>query len=970
MEKELRRLSIVASVAALICACADTDSLREVFNDPPASARPRVWWHWEDGNVTREGLLKDLEWMDRIGIAGFHHFDAALAGSPVVDNRLIYMDEGWKDAFRFAISVADSLGMEVGIASSPGWSCTGGPWVREDDAMKKLVWSSLDLNPGERAGALPQPASNLGYYRDIAVLAFPLYDTDSSVRSVKVSGRPSRSQWADSPVSYGMSLEALTADGSFEEVAKIPDTSAESITVNIPATRSSRFRLMKNGVQSTCGLELYNKSRIEHAEEKAGFSTPFDLYAYKTEVTDGERFADISECADLTGLLSESGSLDWAAPGLGKWRVIRMGYTLTGKKNYPAPPEATGLEVDKLDSMAWKGYFDNYLSLYEDCLGDLFGGRGVRYLLMDSYEAKWQTWTCSMEDLFMKKRGYSLRPWLPVLTGEILVGPEESERFLFDWRQTIADLYAENYSRLAGILEDHGMAGSYIESQENGRVFVADGMDIKKNATVPMSACWVPVPVETQHSTITMAMADMKESSSVSHLYGKKHTAAESFTADGQEIPAYSFSPAKLKYVADTELSCGVNQFYIHESSHQPLDTLRPGLGLLIYGQWFNRHETWAEQAVAWIDYLARSSAMLMQGRDVSDVLVYYGEDTNITARYGLEPFRIKDGYNFDYINPSGLSDLEVRGGRLCAPSGSEYSVLCLDNAGLPESEEVCAQIERLRGEGARICLAEELDDVLSEIAPDLESDHKLRFLHRQLRHHDVYWINKPDTTSCKVNLSFRSRYRYAEVWDPVSGEMKGVPASRTGRRTALSLDMKPEDAVFVVLSGKKTKIQRPVAVSEVQDISENWTVSFSDNCVLEMKQLESYTESSNPEVKYFSGTAEYSRSFIIDKVCNRTILDLGEVRDIAQVIVNGHDCGILWKTPFSTDISDSVKEGENSVTVRITNPWANRLIGDELLPPAQRTTYTSSRFFTPESELLPSGMLGPVTVSGYEPVR
>src|SRR3546814_7575902 len=116
-------------------------SLEDGFRDPPNAARPRVWWHWMNGNITEEGIRRDLEWMKRVGIGGLQNFDAHLLTPQVVDKRLIYMDADWQKAFRYAARLADKLGLEFAIASSPGWSETGGPWVRPEQAIKKFVWS-------------------------------------------------------------------------------------------------------------------------------------------------------------------------------------------------------------------------------------------------------------------------------------------------------------------------------------------------------------------------------------------------------------------------------------------------------------------------------------------------------------------------------------------------------------------------------------------------------------------------------------------------------------------------------------------------------------------------------------------------------------------------------------------------------------------------------------------------------------
>ena len=122
------------------------DNLYESFKNPPSSARPRVWWHWLNGNITQEGIYKDLMWMKRAGIVGFQNFDANLETPQIVENRLVYMTPKWKEAFRYAIHLADSLNFEMAIASSPGWSQTGGPWVSDEDAMKKFDRKGWDLD--------------------------------------------------------------------------------------------------------------------------------------------------------------------------------------------------------------------------------------------------------------------------------------------------------------------------------------------------------------------------------------------------------------------------------------------------------------------------------------------------------------------------------------------------------------------------------------------------------------------------------------------------------------------------------------------------------------------------------------------------------------------------------------------------------------------------------------------------------
>ena len=115
----VRSLAFLLSFSLVTCAWAQESALEQGFKQPPASAKPRVWWHWMNGNITKEGIKLDLEWMHRVGIGGFQNFDAALNTPKLVDKRLVYMTPEWKDAFKYATGLADQLGLEEAIAGSP-----------------------------------------------------------------------------------------------------------------------------------------------------------------------------------------------------------------------------------------------------------------------------------------------------------------------------------------------------------------------------------------------------------------------------------------------------------------------------------------------------------------------------------------------------------------------------------------------------------------------------------------------------------------------------------------------------------------------------------------------------------------------------------------------------------------------------------------------------------------------------------
>ena len=288
--------------------------------------------------------------------------------------------------------------------------------------------------------------------------------------------------------------------------------------------------------------------------------------------------------------MSADGKLDWTPPP-GTWVVVRLGYSLLGITNHPATPEATGLEVDKLNHTYVKNYFEKYLESYKETVGpDLIGSKGIHYVVNDSWEAGSQNWTDDMMAQFKRRRGYDPTSWLPVLTGQVVESAAASDRFLWDFRKTIADLIAdEHYGQLEATLHEWHM-GHYGESHESGRAFVADGMEVKKFNEVPMSAMWTQTP-GVNHEQYDYN-ADDRESASVAHIYGQNLAAAESMTA---AAAPWAWSPATLKPTADQEFLNGINRFMIHESAHQPLVGKAPGMTLGPFGQWFNRNETWAD---------------------------------------------------------------------------------------------------------------------------------------------------------------------------------------------------------------------------------------------------------------------------------------------------------------------------------------------------------------------------------------
>jgi len=1086
------------------------------FQTPPSSAKPRVWWHWMNGNITKEGIQKDLEWMSRVGIGGFQNFDANLFTPVVVSKKLVFMTPEWKDAFKFMTQTADQKGLEMAIAGSPGWSVTGGPWVEPKDAMKKYVWTETRIEGGKAfSGKLPRPADVIGkfqnvqlgaggltggfvgekptFYQDALVIAYRLTKAEKTVAELnpKVSSSGGvfifegltdndlfnknelpameigQDMWIqyefDSPQTIkafsvagasetplgefngnpkNRTLKVSDDGGSFKTIATVEGGTNPYNTVSIRPTTAKFWRMCwetlkpeVNGLMAMMGAQadrkpegvkvaefvLHNTDRIDQFEDKAGF-TPWKESSPLPPNGGNSSVEAISEndVIDLTSKMSADGSLNWTPPtgsspigGGGGWVIIRLGYSLTGRQNHPASPEATGLEVDKLDKEAVRKYINTYLDMYKDATGGLMGEKGLKYMVLDSYEAGHMNWTKSFPEEFQKRRGYDLKVWIPVLTGRIVKSLQDSEKFLWDFRKTIGELIAENHYDVIGEeLKKRGME-RYTESHEGGRIYLADGMDVKRNSDIPMSAMWTPGSLVGGADEEVRSEADIRESASVANIYGKPFVAAESMTSAGKPFQEY---PERLKRTADLEMASGLNRFVIHTSVHQPLDDKKPGFSLGPFGQYFTRQETWAEVGgKAWMAYLGRSCYLLQQGRNIADVLYYYGENNNITWICREKLPTIPAGYEFDFVNSSALINaIQAKNGKLVAQSGNTYTVLMLDESAKLMTLPVLKKIKTLVDAGVTVIgskperspsmadndaefqkMANEVWKKSNVIAntnaatnanvetrhalslqrqqPDViigNTKNKILYRHRQTADQDIYWLDNRSANATDAEVSFRVTGKGPELWNPVTGKTEKVSYQIKDGRTIVPLKFESWDAFFIVFSrdGKSTvsSYTKPTASeTTIASVATPWKVSFNDKSVI-FDKLTSWTENADADVQYFSGTATYENTFTAPKppMGASIILDLGDVKNIAEVIVNGKNMGVAWKKPFKVDITEAIKAGDNSIQIKVTNLWPNRIIGDAQPDAKQKTTFTTMPFYRADSPLLPSGMMGEVKVN------
>ncbi|BDZ44467.1 glycosyl hydrolase [Naasia aerilata] len=1072
------------------------------FLTPPAEARPRVWWHWMNGNIDEEGIALDIEWMKRVGIGGAQVFEGGMNAPQLVPERLVFQSEGWRKAMRFAAERAGELGLELTIATSAGWSAAGGPWVAEADAMKKVVWSDVVLHGGGPiATTLPELPSVAGLYQDVTrpgavddgsgfarttrVLAVPAgpgplapaeiltsspvdstrpltdgrfgpavvlprdmtdgsaewiayrFDEPVTVRSVTV-GLPARRGFG-APPAVDATLEVSEDGETYRAVAELPGSASPVRSRSFPPITGRWFRLVLTGGPAAATvppmapgvlplpfpppapetlvseLALWSDGRISAAEEKAGFAAAADYYALASP--DGGAAIDPAAVVDVTDLTDETGRLAWEAPP-GEWRILRFGYSLTGHTNGPAPAEATGLEVDKLDAERVERYLRTWLQMYDETVGaELLGSRGIRALLSDSIESGPQNWSDGLLDEFAQRRGYSAVPWLPALAGFTVGSAAESDRFLWDWRQTIAEVFAESfYGTIARVAHERGLT-YYAEALEDHRPQLGDDMQMRSHADVPMGAMWTKEEGRDFKATY---VADLRGASSVAHVYGKAFTGAESMSAFGHP---YAYAPRHLKPVVDLELALGVTRFCIHTSPHQPASMRPPGISLTPHlGQTFTRHETWAEQSGAWIDYLARSSFLLNVGVPVADVAYFYGEEGPLTAVFGDRlPDEVPDGFAFDFVGANGLLtaiDVTEDGG-LVSRGRAAYRLLYLGGTarwmtlavlrrlaeliaggavvvgerplGSPsladDDAEFAALVERLWGtpsaESPEVGRWRVQETTLAaalaaeSLEPDWRSDSgPLAVVHRRQDDIDVYFVSNPSAQELATTLSVRATGARVEWWDAVAGRRHALAGVQAAGRTEVEITLPAHGAGFVVLGNTPAGGALPDASwslerSEIARLERDWSVAFSpaagpDVAPLTLAGLGPFTAADGAPA-LFSGTAVWSTEFDLTSEAadaeGRIVLSLGDVLELATVSVNGSPTTPVWTEPFEVDITGLVRPGRNRLEVAVTNTWANRLIADAAAP-EQATTQLTGPVFEADAVVPAWGLGGPVTLN------
>ncbi len=1041
--------------------------LQKGFFTPPDSVKPSVYWYWMSDNISEAGVRKDIEAMKQIGIGRAFIGNIGYPKEEVPYGKVkLFSDEWWK-VTKAAITAATREGIDIGLFNSPGWSQSGGPWIKPEQTMRFLAGEEIRVRGPQQYRQ--QLSANSGIFQDVAVIAFPAPEHDNDdlsayapvIRSEMItnaqylvdgkiatnvlfpSNIPSISfdiecaslvtarslvlHFAGKPFMATAEL-LVNENGNFKSLKKFQvDRSNPSsnvgfipyapLAISFEAVTAKQYRLVFSNIKNPGGLSEIRLSAapvLERFMEKQlakMFQTPLPLWneyqwAQQAEPENNALMVEPGKVINISSGLSPDGTLTWNVPA-GDWIIIRYGMMPTGVTNSPASPEGTGPELDKMNKAAMEHHFDAFVGKIQNSMSPS-DRKSLKWVVADSYETGSQNWTNGMAADFKKQYGYDPLPWLPVLSGRVAGSAGQSDRFLWDLRRLVADKVAYQYvGGLRDVSNKHGLK-LWLENYGHWG-FPGEFLQYGGQADEVGGEFW---------NEGTLGSIECKAASSAAHIYGKNKVSAESFTAGGL---AYIRYPYLLKKRGDWSFTEGINNTLLHVFIEQPYDDKVPGVNAG-FGTEFNRNNTWFYQGKAFVDYLRRCNFLLQQGQPVNDVAYFIGEDA--PKMTGVRDPEIPAGYQYDYINAEVIENrLSVKNGRLILPNGISYRLLVL-----PQLETmrpaVLRKIKQLVKDGAVILgpaperspslenypaadieikrLAAELWNkadgkqvksatygkgmVLNgmtleeaftflQFIPDclITSPQPVLYTHRKTNDTDIYFVTNQSDQATALTCNFRIAGKQPEWWDAVTGDIRPLPEFVSNpSTTSLPLKLEAFESGFVIFKNrpavKNTNAKNFPEEKELVQLTGPWALQFDTAkrgpvAPVVFNQLEDWSKRPEDNIKNYSGSVLYTTTFRAGSLTagHRFFLNLGSVKVMAKVKLNGKDMGTVWTAPWQTEVTAALKEGENQMEVEVVNTWVNRLIGDSKLPEQQRKTWSNVNPYKPGSPYDPSGLMGPV---------
>lgn len=950
--------------------------------------------------------------------------------------------------------------------------------ARPASARPASARSSRSACPVPLRLRLPEPERNCGYYEDLALVAMPVKGDDPALVPAVTCGNldpaapeknrvsidaggtiraaaPCRIDYAFSEPITCRNIEIVLGGNNYQahrlRVSASDDgahfrfvkqleparqgwqnTDFQS-THAIPPTTARVFRFEWDPAGSEAGSEdmdaakwkpnlkikairLHGTPRLHQWEGKTGLVWRVARATTAEELPERD-CVQPSEVIDLTDSIRDGHACVQLPEG--RWRILRIGHTSTGHTNATGGA-GRGLECDKFSRAAVSKQIDNWFGRIYEAMDPAVARRVLKVLYVDSWECGSQNWSDSFAAEFRARRGYDLRPWLPLLAGVPMESAARSEKVLRDVRETIAELVRDVFFDVLAAKAD--TYGCRFTAESVAPTMVSDGLLHYDKVDLPMGEFWLDSPTHDKPN-------DMLDAISGGHIYGKRIISAEGFT---ELRGVWDETPARLKPVLDRNYALGLNRLVCHVMTHNPWLDRRPGMTLDGIGLFFQRDNTWFRNgARALCDYAARCQTLLQYGVPVVDIAVFTGEEVprrsvlpdrlvpSLPGLFGADrvaservrlanegqPLRVKPvgvthsanmadpeqwvdplrGYAYDSFNRDALLRLaRAEGGRMVLPGGASYRVLVLPgarpmNPETPMSDAVRAKIAELKAAGVAVPeLPWRADDLTAfGLERDAVVPAGLAWTHRraEAENIDIYFIANPTSEARACTVSLRTAGRVPELWDALTGAIADAAEWRVAEgRTEVALALPAGGSRFIVFRRAGTPPAAPApaphrGTTALDDLrTGDWWMTFDLGSegvrTVRAGQLFDWSRSEDRRLRYYSGTAACRTTFRWrGRIPARVVLELEGVHDVAAVKVNGRPCGTAWTAPYEVDITEALRKGENNLVIEVSNTWANALLGADSGQPPFRGIWTNAPYRRKEQMLLPAGITGGIRV-------
>lgn len=935
------------------------DDLAAGFANPPDSAKPWAYWWWLDSYATKEGITKDLEEMKRQGISGVLLFDAG-EGGPDAPKGPLFMGPAWRELFKHALREAGRLQIEVGANLCSGWDA-GGTWVTPEHAAKELVWSEIQVRgPGAIDRVLALPPTRENYYREIAVAAFPEQirppGEGSAVKTPKPWELKAARRFLDGPAAMpeepSTSGEQHCERRQFIDLTKYVDA-AGRLQWNAPTGTWTvvRFGYTLLGAKTKCTSPGAQGLEIDF------FSAPaMDLHFAETAE---KMIADAGPLAGKTFKYLHDDSYEVVSPdGIQPTWTPEFRAEFIARRGYdPLPylPALTGRIVDSREVA------NRFLRDYRRTIGDLFA--------VNHYGR--------MREL-AQRHGLGTHPesggpFWPHIDALECVGINDIPMGEF-WKRvpepngTIA--WSNTYAICDTVRQAASAAHIYGKRLCQAEAFTSMGPNWEED------------------------FFDLKDIGDRAFCAGLTRNVLCFYVHQGR----MDAKPGFQWEAAGTHFDRNVTWW---DQSHAWLAYLARCQYLLQQGLFAaDVCYFYGEDVPNYVPARTHMRPALPAGYDCDTI-----NADALLRRLSVRDGRLvlPDGMSYRVLvlperrvmSPRVLGKIKelVEGGAVVvgpkperAPGLTDYPQC--DETVKKLADEVWGKvdgqgvIQRQAGRG-RIIWGQPLAETLAAVGapPDFEARSEtpgalVDFIHRSLPDGDIYFVSNQQNRPAKADCVFRVRDRQPEIWDAVTGERWPATEYRAeGTRMVVPLEFAPRQSWFVVFrepaGTPKAKQRNFPVLATTGELGGAWTVKFDpkwggpESVVFE--RLQDWTQRPEPGIRHYSGKATYTRNFDSPEAVRgsgkRLYLDLGKVKNVAEVRLNGHNLGVVWTAPWRVEITKAARATGNRLEIDVVNLWPNRLIGDAAQPAGQRFTVTNVKKFKPNSPLLESGLLGPVTL-------